>query len=449
MASSQHHRVQVLLDGESVDAPSVRYTPQHFQEQIRRSKTRFDYALCSCQGKPLKLVIKERNGKVFLAAWPDQAGHHALDCPFFSETRNATDSLYSGRAIERFGDQTHLQLEHSFLHENRYFAGRKGAVSAAVRPEEAAAGSRDNLRDSMHMWGLLHYLWEEAGLNRWFPGWHRDWGLVRYLIRKVAQSTVIDGRQLIESIFIPPVWISSKKREIEEHWRQFCAPLLANHRRSRLVASGIVVGTVRILEKSEYGHMVQLHHHSAKFFMDDNLSDSAARFSRRGWAAAKHLEVVTETDEKPYIVAAMRVEASSTGVMNVVEIALMRVSPRFIPVDSSYEDKLAKLLLQQDREFSKPLHYDRHNLAMPDFILRDALLTDESGQEKRTSVAMYVYGPSNSPSQKPKVEAVDRKYAKEHGLGYWQWDVARQRLIPPLPERLPRKSPKTEDHPST
>lgn len=448
MASSHQHRVQVLLDGESVDAPAVRYTPQRFQEQIRGAKARYDYALCSCQGKPLRLVIKERNGKMFLAAWPDQASQHALDCPFFSEAANPTDSLYTGRAIERFGDQTHLQLEHSFLHENRYFAGRKGAVTVPGR-SQAAGGTRDDLRDSMHMWGLLHFLWEESGLNRWFPGWHRDWGLVRYLIRKVAQNTVVDGRPLIESIYIPPVWNSKKKQEIEEHWRKFCAPLLENHRRSRLVASAIVIGTVRTLEKSEFGHMVQLHHHGAKFFMDDHLSDSAARFSRRGWAAAKHLEVVSEEDEKPYIVAAMRVEASSTGVMNVVEVALMRVSPRFIPVDSSYEDKLAKLLLEQDREFSKPLHYDRHNLAMPDFILRDAMHVDEVGLEKRMSIAMYVYGPSNSPSQKPKVEAVDRKYAKEHGLGYWQWDVAQQKLIPPLPERVSRKTSKAEDHPST
>jgi hypothetical protein len=103
------------------------------------------------------------------------------------------------------------------------------------------------------------------------------------------------------------------------------------------VASAFVIGIVRGLDPSEFGHVLRLHHHSERFFLDHTVSDMLARYSRRGWAAAKRLELPHEENEKPYVIAAMRIEASHTGRMTVVEAALMRVSPRFIPVNSSYE----------------------------------------------------------------------------------------------------------------
>lgn len=85
MKTRHAHRVQVLAAGQAISATAARHEPQSYQVQIRAAKERFGAALCSCQKPPLQLVIRERSGKLFLAAWPDQAATHALDCPFYSE----------------------------------------------------------------------------------------------------------------------------------------------------------------------------------------------------------------------------------------------------------------------------------------------------------------------------------------------------------------------------
>ena len=431
MNAPQTHRVQVLVAGKPISAPAIRHDPQSFQSDLKTAKAVYGSVLCPCLEEPLKLVIRERTGKLFLAAWPDQAAKHALDCPFYSDDRTGA-AEYAEGAIQRDGEFTRVVLAHP-LRQDRFPMPPLVAQQPA-RPERVPKGASANVRkEKLHLWGLLHLLWEEAALNRWYPGWHRDWGFTRYLLRRAAQTTMIDGAPLLQSLYIPPVWNAKKRAEIQGHWAQFISPLVVNHRRTAVVASAFVIGTVRALEPSEFGHMLKLHHHAEKFYLDTKLADQLVRFSRRGWAAAKRLEAPSEDAEKPYVVAAMRVEASHTGRMTVVEAALMRVSPRFIPVNSSYEDRIARQLVDDGRKFVRPLHYDNHTLALPDFVLTDAGGARNAQGSSTPDVAMYVYGASIPVQQKPRLEASDRAWAAAQGLAYWQWDAAMQPEPPKLP----------------
>lgn len=426
-ARRQQHRVQVLVAGAAIDAPAIRHNPQSFQAELAEAKSRFGSALCRCQSPFLPLVIRERVGKRFLAAWPDQAGRHALDCPFFSEpdgVASAAVRSYAPGSIQDDGDVTRLTLKHQLTHAARHVLESKGAC-----PQTGPTDS-DAKRCGIHTWGLLHHLWEAAGLNRWHPGWHRDWGFVRYAIRRAAENTIVEDRPLLESIYIPPVWVRKRQDQIKEGWAQFRAPLLRHHRKSDLVVSGLVIGTVRSIEPSEFGNIVKLHHHADPFFMDQYVSDNANRHSRRGWSAAKHLEMARSPQERPFVVAAMRVEAAVSGRMVIVEAALMRVSPRFIPVNSSYEDHLARLLVEQDRRFIRPLHYDNHNIELPHFILRDTVVDPiaESG-----GIAMFVYGTASSDVSRLRAQREHAKFAANHSMGYWKWDASQDAEPPPLP----------------
>lgn len=430
MTAPHAHRVQVLVAGMPFPAPAIRHDPTPYQRELREAKARFGSVLCNCQVPPLKLVVRERESKLFLAAWPDQASKHSLDCPFFSEQRAGAEE-YAPGAIERVDDVTHLALAHQ-LRQARHVVPdqrpRDGLPPISVQASQA--GTR---KTKLHLWGLLHHLWEEAGLNRWYPGWHRDWGFTRYALRRAAQATIVERAPLLSSLYIPPVWNPKKRDEIQQHWNQYIAPLLSQHRRMPIVASGFVLGTLRSLEPSEFGHVIKLHHHSERFYIDAATADLLARFSRRGWAAAKRLEAPHAEGEKPYVVAAMRVEASHTGRMTVVEAALMRVSPRFIPVNSSYEDKLARLLVEGERRFVRPLHYDNHSLQLPDFVLKDAAARDDAGRPT-TEVALYVYGASIPPAQLPRIVSADRAWSLQRGIAYWQWNAAEQPEPPALPE---------------
>jgi hypothetical protein len=384
MRTRHAHRVQVLVAGQAVDAPAIRHNPSDFQQELGQARRAFGSALCNCLQPPLKLVIREREGKLFLAAWPTQAERHALDCPFYTEQRTGAAEYVAG-AIEVHGERTRLALAHPIRQSDRH-------APASPKP---LASNANGQRQNLNLWGILHHLWEQSGLNRWYPGWSRDWSFVRHALRRVAQSTEIDGQPLLTSLYVPPVWIDSKKTKIDEHWAQFCASLIEHHRRTDHVASAFVIGKVRSLDPTEFGHGLMLHHHAPRFFMDAGIADNLARFSRSGWAAAKHLEVVVKDGEKPHVIAAMRVEATGKGRLIVVEAALMRVSPRYIPVNSSYEDRLARILVDQVREFVRPLHYDNHSVPLPHFILRD---TDLSNVNGGSDVAMHVYGAAISAS---------------------------------------------------
>ena len=126
----------------------------------------------------------------------------------------------------------------------------------------------------------------------------------------------------------------------------------------------------------------------------------------------------------------MRVEAAVSGRMVIIVAALMRVSPRYIPVNSSYEDHLARILVEQDRRFIRPLHYDNHNIELPHFILRDAV-ADPIAQSG--GVAMFVYGTAASEASRLRAQREHAKFATSHSMGYWKWDASQDAEPPPFP----------------
>lgn len=57
--------------------------------------------------------------------------------------------------------------------------------------------------------------------------------------------------------------------------------------------------------------------------------------------------------------------------VDVIGIALMRLSLRFIPVDSGYKEIIETRLCEQKRSFVKPPRFDADDNTFPDFWLMD------------------------------------------------------------------------------
>lgn len=420
-AKPQLHRVVVLVAGEVINAPAIRFDPESFQEQLALAKATYGSAVCKCQSKHLQLVIRERNNKFFLACWPDQAQAHALDCPFYSAATESAASGYSTGAITQDGPSTTLLLHHPLVQQ-------KPVHNARVQHVKRSANGHERL----HIWGLLHHLWESGGLNRWHPGWHRDWGLVRSMLRRAAQGTIADASPLLLSLYVPPIWTAKHKLDINAAWEDFVRPLHLHHRGMNPVASAFVIGVVRKIEATQFGYAVRLQHHPTVFYMDKSTSDRLASYSRRGWAATLMMDEKKDRRDNPTIVFAMRVQASSTNTLVIVEGALMRVSHKYIPVASSYEERVANLLVEQDRRFLKPLHYDLHNADLPHFVLTDCAQVN-SPVASPTRTAMYIYGATIDPNHQRRLAKSDQELATRKGYGFWQWNAAADKDVPALP----------------
>lgn len=89
----------------------------------------------------------------------------------------------------------------------------------------------------------------------------------------------------------------------------------------------------------------------------------------------------------------------------------MRVSPRFIPVDSGYKE----IIEEQERSFIKPLQFDADDDTLPDF-----LLTDTGGER---ALPMEVFGmktPEYITRRNEKIAFYNDKYSDQGG----GWDAA-------------------------
>jgi hypothetical protein len=417
------NRVFVMVGGKSIPAVDIRHDAIRYQEDLSYARLKFGSGICRCNSQPLKLVIRELKGILFLACWPDQASLHALDCPFFSTPVSGGESQYLEGALDTSGVYSSLRLHHP-------------VVQAAPSSPANKKGHSDDTSSTrglgkLHIWGLLHHLWSDSGLNRWNPAWKRNWGLVRYVLRRSAQSTVIDDSPLIHSLYIPPVWNASKKTEISGYWADFMWPLKTLNRSMPGVVSGFVLGIVRKLEPNSRGYVMHLQHHGQAFHIDKSVADVLAAQSRRGWFA---LQRSTEAIENR-VVAMLRIQSTDNGYCVVIEAALMRVSKDLIPISNNYEEAVADALVEGDRRFIRPLHFDAHRHPIAHFVLTDCAQA-YSGENLPGKVFMNISCHEETPNVQRQVDESARKVAAENRCLFWQWKVSQGKTIPPLPSAL-------------
>lgn len=109
----------------------------------------------------------------------------------------------------------------------------------------------------------------------------------------------------------------------------------------------------------------------------------------------------------------------------VIDVALMTVSPRFIPLDSGYEGAVEEKLWQEKRAFIKPLRYDGEEDVFADFVLKDVPGVD--------ALPMEVFG-MNSPEYLQRRQVKTAHYEAEYGPGrWWYWDAAAKPDMPAFP----------------
>ena len=141
---------------------------------------------CGCRsgGKYLEVQIRRlRSERFILALMPNSGSLHNPACLFYvSNPERSGEAAYVPGVIEQRRDGTMLlRLTHDL---------RIGPKVNAVQSEAAAVpldlqGRKGRAeRRAMTPLGLLHVLWQQAGLNKWHPGFaekRQPWRLTRWL----------------------------------------------------------------------------------------------------------------------------------------------------------------------------------------------------------------------------------------------------------------------------
>ncbi|WP_336389644.1 DUF1173 family protein [Pantoea ananatis] len=143
------------------------------------------------------------------------------------------------------------------------------------------------------------------------------------------------------------------------------------------------------------------------------------------WRRGMKVVVIAETEPPETTFRHFDGRNRPSSCSTVIDVALMTVSPRFIPLDSGYEAAVEEKLWQEKRAFIKPLCYDGEEDVFPDFVLKDVSGVD--------ALPMEVFGintPEYQQRRQEKIAHYDLKYGAE---SWWHWNAYTTNEIPAFP----------------
>ena len=149
---------------------------------------------------------------------PNTGSHHAPDCTSYEPPPESSGlGQVHGSAIteDPATGETTLKLDFSMSK----IAGRSAMPAASGDGDSvASSGTKLSLR------GLLHYLWDQAELTRWQPGFagRRTWGTVRKHLLLAAENKIARGDSLRSRLYIPEVFSVDRIALINQIGRASC-----------------------------------------------------------------------------------------------------------------------------------------------------------------------------------------------------------------------------------
>lgn len=369
---------------------------------------------CMCLGSGDKLLAVryyETSDSYGLARYPNTGEAHQRDCRFYAlnPQKSGLSSYQKGVVDERPDGTIKVSLAIGMT------------VKVPMPPVSANAvslprGHRASQR-SMQLLGLLHFLWDSAGLNVWWPAMQgkRTVGTVTYRLNESAENIFV-GQTKLSDVLLTPAYSATGRDALRNTKR--VATAIAN--RSRLIV------IAPLASYKEEPRMLRVSGFHGIPFLDVSTAmwkSAADRFSlaASAWRDGQQVIVIAQCEPNAQSKAA-----------NVVGLALMQVNSSWIPVESSYELVIADKLVAEERAFLKPLRYDAGQSAFhPDFILLDTEAEAPMEVFGRTDVA-YTH------RMQEKVEYFNQHFGQD---AWWCWNAAEDKhgqAIPDFPEKARR-----------
>jgi hypothetical protein len=327
---------------------------------------------CVCKPGGVEMYVSKIAGKYAVKRMPNTGPDHAADCDSYEPPPELSGlGQLMGNAIEEHADKglTTLKLGFSLTK-----VSGKSAPSPGTSEKDSVKtdGNRLTLR------GTLHYLWEQAGFNRWTPAMEgkRSWGVIRKYLLLAAENKVAKGGALLERLYIPEPFSVEKKAEIAQRRMARMAKAATPVKEARQLM--IAIGEVAEIGKSRFGFRVRFKHvPDCEFMMNEELH---TRLQKR---FAPEIALWDSNSENGvHLMAIATFSVGHTGIPSFEEIALMVVSPAWIPFENQFELILLSSLAEKKRRFTKGLRY---NLASTT-PLASVVLADTQPQP----TAMYV-----------------------------------------------------------
>ncbi|HMN75949.1 MAG TPA: DUF1173 domain-containing protein [Burkholderiaceae bacterium] len=352
---------------------------------------------CMCLVEGVEMYVARLGEGYIVKRMPDTGSHHAPDCPSYeppAEFSGLGQVLGSAITEDPATGETTLRLDFPLSK----LPGRSQLPPAGGDSDSVASdGARLSLR------GLLHYLWDQAELTRWHPGFagKRTWGTVRRHLLQAAEHMHAHGDALRARLYVPEPF-SIDEREVINARR------LAQWKRATAVPGKahslmLLIGEVKEIVPARYAFKAVVKHMPDQAFaIDEQL------YRRLGRRFEAELALWGASDDIHMVMIATFTVASS-GVPTIVELSLMPVTRCWLPIDDSYEQLLLDRLVSDGRSFVKGLRYNlSKHIAVataaltdcgssPEFLFLTTAGLEDRHQDTQTSntpATTWVWNPS-------------------------------------------------------
>lgn len=385
-------------------------TLSDFLAELYESKER---PVCLCTPEGVEMYIARVGARYIVKRMPNTGSLHDPACDSYEPPPELSGlGQVMGSAIQENPEEGVTELKFGFS-----LSKAPGRAPAATG-DGAEADSVKTDGNKLTLRGMLHYLWEEAGFNKWAPGMagKRNWYVIRKYLLHAAEGKAAKGSSLADQIYIPESFSPEHKDAITQRRLAMMSKIAAPPRGVRRLL--MLIGEVKEIAPSRYGHKIVVKHlPDCHFMMNEDLHKRLLkRFENELalWDAVDgaHLIVVGTFGVGP------------TGVSSLEEVALMAVTENWIPFEHIYEKGLLDTLTESGRRFVKGLRYNLHS-SIP---LASAVLSDTVPHP----TALYVIPPAASDDY---VQAVEALVAESH-LPSWVW-AAGAGAMPPIPGVIP------------
>lgn len=364
--------------------------------------------LCQCRDPGVAMYIAKVHGIFIVKRMPHSGSDHAPVCDSYDppqELSGLGDLMGSAIQENPLDGVTALKLNFSLAKS----PGRAPPASNGVEHDSVKTdGNKLTLR------GLLHFLWEEAGFNRWSPAMEgkRSWFVVRKYLLQAAENKTTKGVQLAHLLYLPESFTLEHADQIEQRRIDKFSAAVSQDKGPRQLM--LVAGEVKEIVPSRYGHKMVLKHLAKHPLMlnDDLYTRLCKRF-------ALELELWDAMEDSHLMVIAT-MGLGSTGIAHIEELALMNVDDHWIPFESAFDKKVINSMTRAKRRFIKSLRYNLpSSRPMACAVAVDAL---------PSPIAMYVIAPGASAEFQAAMQAM----MSESHLPSWVWNAG-STAMPALP----------------
>jgi hypothetical protein len=372
-------------------------------EQSHSSKTR---PICMCLKQGIPMYITRIGDAYYVKRMPNTGDQHSSLCDSYQPPLELSGlGEVVGTAINENLDEgtTTIKLD---------FALNKSPGRLAPVPSGVETTSVKTDGNKLTIRAMLHYLYEQAGFNTWSPPMEgkRNWFIIRKYLLQSALDKTTKGANLSESLFIPEVFYLDKKAEIARRRNIAINDIAVPKKGIRKLM--ILIGEVKEIVPSRYGHKIQIKHlPDFPFMVNEDLHKKLTKKFQ------PELDL-WDTLDKTHLLAIATFGINLGGTAAIEEIAIMNVNQNWIPFESIHEYELLEVLQEKERRFTKGLRYN-----MPkNKPIATAALSDTSD----TATAIYIIPPGAEDDYIYEINVL----ASDSNLNSMVWDVCEQ----PLPD---------------